>query len=93
MFIMIARTISLQLEEDISTNMAAAFVRQASVFKSTIRLIVGNRSINAKSLLGVISFGLCKGEEVQITIDGPDEAEAVEALSQFLSPTPLTVTP
>lgn len=90
---MIARTISLQLEEDISTNMAAAFVRQASVFKSTIRLIVGNRSINAKSLLGVISFGLCKGEEVQIIIDGPDEAEAVEALSQFLSPTPLTVTP
>ena len=87
---MVTRTISLQLEEDISTNMAAAFVRQASVFKSTIRLIVGNRSINTKSLLGVISSGLCK---VQITIDGPDEAEAVEALPQFLSPTPLTVTP
>lgn len=90
---MIARTISLQLEEDISTNMAAAFVRQASVFKSTIRLIVGDRSINAKSLLGIVSCGLHKGQQVEITIDGPDEAEAVNTLSQFLSPTPLTVAP
>ena len=40
---MVTRTISLQLEEDISTNMAAAFIRQISVFKSTIRLIAGNQ--------------------------------------------------
>lgn len=90
---MIARTISLQLEEDISAPMAAAFVGQASSFQSTIRLIAGDRNINAKSLLGVISCKLCKGQQVEITIDGPDEVEAVSALSQFLSPTPLTVTP
>lgn len=92
-FIMIARTISLQLEEDISASMAAAFVGQASPFQSTIRLIAGDRNINAKSLLGVVSCGLCKGQQVEITIDGPDEADAVSALSHFLAPTPLTVTP
>lgn len=90
---MITRTISFQLEEDISTYMAAAFVRQASSFQSTIRLITGNQSINAKSLLGVVSLGLCRGQQVQITIDGPDEAEVVDTLSRFLSPTPLAVTP
>ena len=90
---MVTRTISLQLEEDISTNMAAAFIRQISVFKSTIRLIAGNLSVNAKSLLGIVSCGLHKGQQVEITIDGPDEAEAVSTLSRSLAPTPLTVTP
>lgn len=90
---MITRTISFQLEEDISTHMAAAFVRQASSFRSTIRLIAGSQNINAKSLLGVVSLGLCRGQQVQITIDGPDGAEVVDTLSRFLSPTPLAVTP
>lgn len=90
---MIARTISLQLEEDISTSMAVAFVEQASSFQSTIRLIAGDRNINAKSLLGVVSCRLCKGQQVEITIDGPDEADAVSTLSRFLAPTPLVIVP
>ncbi len=90
---MIARTISLQLEEDISASMAAAFVGQVSSFQSSIRLIAGNQSVNAKSLLGIVSCGLHRGQQVEITIDGPDEVEAVSTLSRFLAPTPLTVTP
>ena len=61
---MTTRTLSLQLEEDFTTHTAALFVSHANVFQSTIRIIAGERSINAKSLLG-------------------DEAEAVNALSQF----------
>ena len=54
-----------------------------NVFQSTIRIIAGERSINAKSLLGVVSFGFRQGQQVQVAADGPDEAEAVNALSQF----------
>ena len=75
---MTTRTLSLQLEEDFTTHTAALFVSHANVFQSTIRIIAGERSINAKSLLGVVSFGFRQGQQ-----DGPDEAEAVNALSQF----------
>ena len=54
---MTTRTLSLQLEEDFTTHTAALFVSHANVFQSTIRIIAGERSINAKSLLGVVSFG------------------------------------
>lgn len=58
---MTTRTLSLQLEEDFTTHTAALFVSHANVFQSTIRIIAGERSINAKSLLGVVSFGLSSG--------------------------------
>ena len=75
---MTTRTLSLQLEEDFTTHTAALFVSHV-----TIRIIAGERSINAKSLLGVVSFGFRQGQQVQVAADGPDEAEAVNALSQF----------
>ena len=78
---MTTRTLSLQLEEDFTTHTAALFVSHVNVFQSTIRIIAGERSINAKSLLGVVSFGFRQGQ--QVAADGPDEAEAVNALSQF----------
>ena len=80
---MTTRTLSLQLEEDFTTHTAALFVSHANVFQSPIRIIAGERSINAKSLLGVVSFGFRQGQQVQVAADGPDEAEAVNALSQF----------
>ena len=51
---MTTRTLSLQLEEDFTTHTAALFVSHVNVFQSTIRIIAGERSINAKSLLGVL---------------------------------------
>ena len=80
---MTTRTLSLQLEEDFTTHTAALFVSHANVFQSTIRIIAGERGINAKSLLGVVSLGFRQGQQVQVAADGPDEAEAVNALSQF----------
>ena len=46
---MTTRTLSLQLEEDFTTHTAALFVSHVNVFQSTIRIIAGERSINAKS--------------------------------------------
>ena len=80
---MTTRTLSLQLEEDFTTHTAALFVSHVNVFQSTIRIIAGERSINAKSRRGVVSFGFRQGQQVQVAADGPDEAEAVNALSQF----------
>jgi len=76
---MTTRTLSLQLEEDFTTHTAALFVSHANVFQSTIRIIAGERSINAKSLLGVVSFRLSLGGAGE----GGGGGEAVNALSQF----------
>lgn len=66
---------------------AALFVKQAAGFKS--RILVENRSkqtaaINAKSLLGVLSIGVSKNDQILITAEGEDEEPALLALSQLV---------
>ena len=43
------------------------------------------RRVNAKSLLGVLSLGIVGGTTITLIADGPDEKEAVEALSELVN--------
>ena len=59
---------------------ATFFIQKANEFKSSIWIELGDRKVNAKSLLGVLSLGVVKGGEINIIADGEDEAEALAAL-------------
>ena len=52
--------------------------------ESSIWVEVEDRKINAKSLLGVLSMGITKGTRISIIAEGPDEEEAVKALTEML---------
>ena len=43
------------------------------------------RSVNAKSLLGVLSLGVVKGSTINIVADGPEEETAVITLVELIS--------
>ena len=62
----------------------ADFIRTANSFKSSILVSQGNNSVNAKSLLGFLSLEPGDGDEVTLSANGPDEAEALEALRNIL---------
>ena len=63
----------------------AEIVQTASQFDSSIYLISGTKKINAKSIMGMMSLGLCNDEEIEIEADGSDEETAVEALVDYIS--------
>ena len=63
---------------------AADFIRTANSFKRSILVSQGNNSVNAKSLLGFLSLEPGDGDEVTLSANGPDEAEALEALRNIL---------
>ena len=63
---------------------ATYFIQKANEFKSSIWVEVEDRKINAKSLLGVLSMGITKGTRISIIAEGPDEEEAVKALTEML---------
>lgn len=54
-------------------------------FRSNIILKAGSKSVNAKSVLGVLSALIKCGDEVELICDGPDEAEAMELLDRLFS--------
>jgi len=63
---------------------AAQFVRAASGFTGEIRVAVGERSADAKSLLEVLQLQAGSGTTVTVTAEGPDADEAAAALEAVL---------
>ena len=64
---------------------AALFVQTASKFKSQISIEKGNKTVNGKSIMGVLTLGASSGDKVTIIVDGPDENEAIEVIEEFFN--------
>lgn len=66
---------------------AAEFVKLAGQFKSNlqVRNITRNsNTVDAKSILSVLTLGVEKGHEIELTGDGVDELEAIGALRNLI---------
>lgn len=63
---------------------ATFFIQKSNEFKSSIWVEKGDRRINAKSLLGILSLGIIKGTDIKIIADGVDEEAAVSALASLI---------
>ena len=66
---------------------ASQFVQMANQFLSNIQvrnLTSAGTQVNAKSILGVLSIGVQRDQEIEITAIGPDEKEAVRALRDLI---------
>lgn len=74
----------VKCESGLHNKQATYFIQKANDFRSTIWVEVDNRRINAKSLLGVLSMGITTGTAVNLIAEGPDEVQAVYALSEML---------
>jgi|GEM_PF-31510 len=62
---------------------AAEFVKRANQFSADIRIrnLTQNTAwANAKSILGVLTLGVEKGHEIEVTAEGADANEAFRAL-------------
>ena len=63
---------------------ATYFVQKANEFESGVWIQSGNRKMNAKSLLGVMSLGITSGTCVTLIASGTDAEAAVNALELLL---------
>lgn len=64
---------------------SAKITQLASKFKSEVWMSKGARRINAKSIMGVMMLAAARGSKLTIQADGPDEQEAVVALSRLIA--------
>ena len=81
---MLTKTITIQNEVGLHTRPATYFIQKANNYKSSVWIENSDRRANAKSLLGVLSLGISKGDTVSIIADGSDEAEAVDGRVDLL---------
>ena len=59
---------------------SAKLTQLAARYRSDVQMSRNGRKVNAKSIMGVMMLAAGKGSKVLIEIDGPDEAEAMDAI-------------
>jgi catabolite repression HPr-like protein len=82
---MTSKTIKIKLENGLEARPIAFLVQEASKYDSSIYIKSGEKRVNAKSIMGMMTLGLINGEELTVTTDGADEQEALNGLDRFLS--------
>ena len=64
---------------------ATILVNQASKFSSNINLIYNGKSVNLKSIMGVMSLGVGQGADVTISAEGADADDAIAAITETMT--------
>jgi phosphocarrier protein HPr len=64
---------------------AAKFVHTATRYASQIRITRDGRTMDGKSIMGILLLAAAAGTKVVITADGADEADAIDALCRLVS--------
>jgi len=81
---MLEAKIILKNQTGLHARPASILVTEAGKFKSDIYILKDGREINAKSILGVLSMGARKGDEITLRISGEDEEQALSRLTELL---------
>lgn len=77
---MIEKIIIVQNRAGIHARPAALIAQTANKFKSEISMQKEKLTVNAKSIMGVITMAAGYKTDITIRANGEDEAEAIEAL-------------
>lgn len=81
---MVKRTVKVQREDGLEARPIAMLVQKASQFSSRVHIEVGTKSINAKSIMGMMSLSVGNGDEIIVVTDGADEEEAANEIELYL---------
>ena len=82
---MIEREATIVNRDGLHARPAAKIVRLASGFSSDVELAKDGVGVNGKSIMGVMMLAAECGSSITIRADGPDAAEAVDALAQLVA--------
>ena len=75
---------SITLSGDLHARPAGAVAVAAGRFACAVSVTAGARTVDAKSVLGIMGLGATSGQQVTVSAAGPDAAEAVAALIAIL---------
>lgn len=80
---MLSKKIVLTNKTGLHSRPAADFVKKSNEFKSTMRIKKGDKEIDAKSIIALLTLGAAYGTEIELIIDGEDEQRAMDEMAAF----------
>ncbi len=81
---MIKKPVTVKISAGLENRPVAQIVQMASQYESRIYLDSGNKHVNAKSIMGMMTLNITEGENMVISTEGEDEEEAAMQLEGLL---------
>ena len=81
---MTEKKFKITAEQGLHARPATQLTQVASQFDSQINLSLNDKTINLKSIMGVMSLAAGHGDVVTLTVDGSDADQALDAIKVFL---------
>ena len=79
------RTVTIVHRQGLHARPAALFVQVAKRFSSRVTVKRGRKSVDGKSIMGLLTLAAKPGSRVSLVVDGADAHEALEQLSRMLT--------
>lgn len=81
---MIRTTVTIN-SEGLEARPIAMLVQKACKYSSRVHIEVGSKTVNAKSIMGMMSLSVHGGDEIVVITDGDDETAAADEIKAYLS--------
>ena len=78
---MLERRLTIVNALGLHARAAARFVKLASEFQSQVKVTHGSRTVDGKSILGLLLLAAARGRQIDVVVEGPDEQDALDALA------------
>ncbi len=82
---MVRKTVTVRREAGLEARPIAMLVQKASQFSSKVYIEVGTKSINAKSIMGMMTLRVGNGDQVVVVTEGSDEEAAAQEIELYLA--------
>jgi phosphocarrier protein HPr len=82
---MIKTKVTINNKLGLHARASAKFVSTAARFQSNIDVTNDEKTINGKSIMGVMTLAATKGSELTLEIEGPDEEAMQKALIELIN--------
>ena len=80
---MTTKEVQVFLPEGLEARRIAELVQIASSFDSRIYIVCGEKKVNAKSIMGMMSLELREGDSIIVEADGEDEEKVIEGIRKL----------
>jgi phosphocarrier protein len=81
----VEKTVSIVNRLGLHARAAAKLVTLAAKYQSTVQVRKDGREVSGKSIMGVMMLAAAQGSYITLVAQGPDAAEAVEALAALVA--------
>lgn len=82
---MLSKNIKILFNEGLHARPATELIKLIQPYNSEVKLSKGDTTVDAKSILGIMSLGVSKDDEISIEISGDDEKDVMDALDKFFA--------